>query len=169
VVQDTLKDHAVLIGYGRVGSTVGEALARCGVPYVVIERDRRAVEALRRRKVSAISGDATRPLILGLAHPERARLLVIAMPDPYQARQVVEVARRANPAIETVVRTHGEAEQAYFEQHGVTRAVMGERELAIGMAHYSLRTLGRSEDETGAVLQSIRDAARQRRSAAKAS
>jgi monovalent cation:H+ antiporter-2, CPA2 family len=168
-VQDTLRDHAVLVGHGRVGSTVGEALARCGIPYVVIERDRRTVEALRRSDVRAISGDATRPVILGLAHPERARLLVIAMPDPYQARQVVEVARHANPAIETVVRTHGEAEQVYFERLGVSRAVMGERELALGMAHYSLRALGRSDDEADVVLQAIRDAARERRSAAKAS
>jgi hypothetical protein len=51
----------------------------------------------------------------------------------------------------------------------VSRAIMGERELALGMAHYSLRALGRSDDEADVVLQAIRDAARERRSAAKAS
>ncbi|HEU4647806.1 MAG TPA: YbaL family putative K(+) efflux transporter [Gemmatimonadales bacterium] len=168
-VQDTLRDHAVLVGHGRVGSTVAEALARSGIPYVVIERDRRTVEALRQRGVRAIWGDATRPPIMALAHPERARLLVIAMPDPYQARQVVELARQANPAINTVVRTHGEAEQAYFERLGVGRVMMGERELALSMAHYSLQVLGRSDDEADAVVQAIREAAEQRRTAAKAS
>jgi hypothetical protein len=36
------------------------------------------------------------------------------------------------------VRTHSEAELRYLEQAGVGLAVMGERELAIGMARYAL-------------------------------
>jgi monovalent cation:H+ antiporter-2, CPA2 family len=162
-----LRDHAIVIGFGRVGSTVGEALARCHVPYVVIERDRRTVEGLRQRGVRALSGDAARPGILEQARPERARLLVVATPDPYQARQIVEVARRANPSIDTVVRTHGVAEQAYLERLDVGRAVMGERELALGMAHYSLLSLGRSDDDADAAVAAIRDAARPPRAAAR--
>jgi CPA2 family monovalent cation:H+ antiporter-2 len=159
---EALRDHAVLIGYGRVGSTVGEALSRCHVPFVVIERDRRTVEGLRGRGVVALSGDASRPTVLAHAHPERARLLVVATPDPYQARQIVEVARRANPAIQTVVRTHSVAEQAYLEELRVGRAVMGERELAFGMAHFALTSLGRSDDDADAAVQEIRDGAARR-------
>jgi len=153
-----LRDHAILVGHGRVGGTVGEALGRCGIPYVAIERDRRTVEALRKRGVPAISGDATRPGILSLAGPERARLLVVATPDPYQAREVIALARKANPQIDIVVRTHGVAEERYFEALKVGRAVMGERELAFGMAHYALTSLRRSSGEADAVVAAIRTA-----------
>ena len=152
-----LRDHAIVVGCGRVGGTVGEALERYGIPYVVIERDRRIVEALRERGVPALSGDATRPGILPLAHPERARLLVVATPDPYQAREVIRLARRANPKIDIVVRTHNAAEERYLSALGVGRAIMGERELALGMAHYALLALGRTDDEADAAITTLRN------------
>ena len=137
-----LADHAVLVGHGRVGRTIAEALAREQVPYVVIERDLRTVEALRRRGVPAVFGDATRPAVLAQAHPERARLLVIAAPDPYHARHLIELVRRVRPAIDVVVRTHSAEEQAHFERMGVGHALMGEHQLALGMARYALAAYG---------------------------
>ena len=136
------RQHAIIVGYGRVGSTIGTALAERAIPFVVVEQDRRTVEALRRQGVPAIYGDATRPGILSHAHPEQARLLVVAAPDPYHARQIVALAREANPAVDVVVRTHRREEQQYFEAMGVGRAVMGEHELALGMAEYALESLG---------------------------
>jgi CPA2 family monovalent cation:H+ antiporter-2 len=154
-----LRNHAILVGFGRVGGTVGEALERYGIPYVVIERDRRIVEALRARGVPALSGDATRPGILHLARPERARLLVVATPDPYQARETIRLARQANPKIDIVVRTHNAAEERYLDALEVGRAIMGERELALGMAHYALVALGRSGDDADAAIAKLRESA----------
>ena len=59
-------------------------------------------------------------------------------PDPFQARAIVEQARRLNPEIASVVRTHSAEERAYLERAGVGHAVMGERELALAMARYAL-------------------------------
>ncbi len=39
--------HAVIVGYGRVGGTIGEALGQQGLPYVIVEHDRRRAEELR--------------------------------------------------------------------------------------------------------------------------
>ena len=76
--------------------------------------------------------------VLELARPERARLIIVTAPDPFQARAVVEQARRLNPSITSVVRTHSEEERAYLERAGVDMAVMGEGELARAMARYAL-------------------------------
>jgi CPA2 family monovalent cation:H+ antiporter-2 len=159
VAAPRLENHAILIGFGRVGGTVGEALECYRIPYVAIERDRRIVEALRARGVPALSGDATRPGILPLAHPERARLLVVATPDPYQAREIVRLARQANPKVDIVVRTHNATEERYLEALEVGRAIMGERELALGMAHYALVALGRSDDDADAAIARLRESA----------
>ncbi|HEU4524768.1 MAG TPA: YbaL family putative K(+) efflux transporter [Gemmatimonadales bacterium] len=136
--QETLRDHAILVGYGRVGGTIGEALARSQVPYVVIEQSRELFESLRDRGLPAIYGNASRSIVLKLARPERARLIVVTAPDPFQARAIVEQARRLNPEIASVVRTHSAEERAYLERAGVGHAVMGERELARAMARYAL-------------------------------
>jgi CPA2 family monovalent cation:H+ antiporter-2 len=151
-----LSNHAVVVGYGRVGGTIGAALARSGFPYVVVEEDRAAIEALRRSGVPMIYGDATRPGILEHAGLETARLLVVATPDFYQGRRIVEIARGRNPDIHIVVRTHSTLAKAHFEKLGVGRAFMGEHELAIGIAHYALRSLGCSQEEADRAIEGVR-------------
>ena len=154
------RDHVILVGYGRVGRTIGDALQRRGIPFVAIEQDRRTLEVMRGTGVPAIYGNATRADILQLAHPATARLLVVATPDPYHAQVVIERAREANAALQVVVRTHGDEEQALFERMGVQRALMGERELAYAMAYHSLRAMGCSDDHADHVLDELRDGGR---------
>ncbi|MEO7363451.1 MAG: cation:proton antiporter [Gemmatimonadaceae bacterium] len=148
--------HAIVVGYGRVGRTIGDALTRVGNEFIAIEQDRRTVEAMRTLGVATIYGDATRPGMLELANPRLATLLVIATPDPYHARHVIELVRKINPTIDIVVRTHSDTEQELFEALGVSKALMGERELAFGMAHHALRSLGYDEDRADVVVAGLR-------------
>ncbi|WP_396202262.1 cation:proton antiporter [Gemmatimonas sp.] len=152
--------HAILIGYGRVGRTIGDALQRLDIPFVAIEQDRRVVDAMRTIGVASIFGDATRADVLEHAHPAGARLLVVASPDPYHARHIIDMVRAKNPTIDVVVRTHSDQEQAMFEQLGVSKALMGERELAFGMAYHSLRSLGIDDDRADDIVEGLRDGGR---------
>jgi CPA2 family monovalent cation:H+ antiporter-2 len=138
---ESLREHAILVGHGRVGGTIGEALARSGVPYVVVEQSRELFESLRDRGMPVIYGNASRRLVLELAHPERARMIIVTAPDPYQARAILEQARRLNPSIVSVVRTHSEEERTYLERAGADLAVVGERELARTMARFAMEAL----------------------------
>jgi monovalent cation:H+ antiporter-2, CPA2 family len=73
---ETLTGHVVLVGYGRVGTRIAEAMSERGIPYVVAEVNREVVERLRQRKVHAVSGDASEAEVLVQAHVARASLLV---------------------------------------------------------------------------------------------
>lgn len=142
---EAISNHAIIVGYGRVGSVVGERLVRERVPFVAIEEDIRAVSAIRKRGVSAIFGDASRRKVLDEAGIAAARLLIVTAPDPYKTRAIIATARSANPGIDTVVRTHSDSERSYLEGMNVGVAVMGERELANAMARYALeRTMPES-------------------------
>jgi len=151
-----LRNHAVIVGYGRVGSVVGHALEAQGLKFAVIENHQRIVEDLRAQNTVAIQGDASAPGVLDLAAIEHARLLVIASPDGFQARRILELARERNPRIAIVVRTHSASELAYLIGQGVDRAVMGELELALEMTDYALRSLGVSEERSKMVTQWLR-------------
>jgi CPA2 family monovalent cation:H+ antiporter-2 len=152
-----LRNHAVIVGYGRVGSVVGHGLQAQGLEYVVIEMSRRVVDQLREDKITAVYGDATAHGVMELAQIQHARLLVIASPDGFHARRILELARAKNPNISVVVRTHSSAELKYLIRQGVDRAVMGELELALEMTDYALRSLGVSEERCKLLTQWLRN------------
>jgi CPA2 family monovalent cation:H+ antiporter-2 len=137
-----LANQVVLVGWGRVGKHIGEALERQGVPFVVAESNREYVEALRAAGRPAVWGDATDPAVLIQAHVAHARALVIATPESILVRSMVQTARTLNPGIEVIVRSHNAQEAALLESDGAGTVFVGERELARAMAGF---VLGRVE------------------------
>ena len=133
-----LTGHVVLVGYGRVGRRIGEALAANGISFVVAEENREIVEKLRESGIPAVSGDASEPTVLIQAHVHRARMLVIATPDTLDVRRMIEIARTVNPRIETVVRTHSEEEAVLLEKENAGKVFLGEQELALSMIQHVL-------------------------------
>jgi CPA2 family monovalent cation:H+ antiporter-2 len=133
-----LTGQVVLVGYGRVGRRIGEALTQNGISFVVAEENREIVEQLRANGVPAVSGDAADPAVLIQAHIQRARMLVIATPDTLDVRRMIEIARTVNPRIETVVRTHSEEEAGLLEKENTGKVFLGEHELARAMIRHVL-------------------------------
>ena len=133
-----LTGQVVLVGYGRVGRRIGEALTQNGVSFVVAEENREIVEQLRKTGIPAVSGDASDPAVLIQAHIHRARMLVIAIPDTLDVRRMIEIARTVNPRIETVVRTHSEEEAGLLEKENAGKVFLGEHELALAMIRHVL-------------------------------
>jgi monovalent cation:H+ antiporter-2, CPA2 family len=131
---EALTGHVVLVGYGRVGTRIAQAMAEQGIAYVVAEVHREAVERLRRRGVHAVLGDASEPEVLVQAHVARAGLLVVATPDTVKVRKIVEIARTLNPKIEVVLRTHSDEEATLLREEQIGEVFMGEHELALAMA-----------------------------------
>ena len=140
--QAHLTGQVVLVGYGRVGQRIAALLAEQGVSHVVVEQNREQVEKLRANNILAVSGDATEPSVLIQAHIARASMLVIATPDAFDARKMLEIARTLNPAIETVLRTHSEEEAELLQREKAGAVFMGEHELARGMAQHVLGRMG---------------------------
>jgi CPA2 family monovalent cation:H+ antiporter-2 len=133
VPSHALTGHIVVVGYGRVGRHIAEALDAQRVPYVVAEQQREAVEQLRGRGVHAVAGDASDPAVLIQAHVARAQMLVIATPDAFLARKMIEIARTLNPRVHVVVRSHSEDEAELLRREQAVEVLVGELELANSM------------------------------------
>lgn len=133
-----LSRQVVLVGYGRVGRRLADALAAHNLPFVVADQNRELVEELRARGIPAVFGDASQPEVLVQAHVARARMLVIATPDTFGVRQMAGYARQLNPAIEIAVRSHNEEEARRLEEEVSGRVFVGEHELAAAMTRHVL-------------------------------
>ncbi len=133
----SLQQHAVIAGFGRVGTIVGERLAREGKPFLVIEERQKVAEAARKQTLEVITGNAADPRVLAAANLGAARWLFIAIPDGFEAGQVSEQARRANAKLEIIARAHSDAEVEHLQKHGANFVIMGEREIALGMLDHA--------------------------------
>ena len=94
---------------------------------------------------------------MAAALPQNARLIVVALPDAFQARRAIAIARKLHASIETVVRTHSDEEADYLsEEAGVGLAVMGEREIAISISDFALQRLGVSAGQAQVTMDRLR-------------
>lgn len=134
VPHERLTGQVVLVGYGRVGRRIADTLVKQGVHVVVVEQNRELVDQLRRADIPAVVGDAAEPAVLIQAHVARAAVLVIATPDTFGVRAMVETARALNPSIRCVVRSHNDNEAALLREDTGGTVFVGEQELAGSMA-----------------------------------
>ena len=130
----TLKDHVVIVGYGRVGSLVAEGLAASAVPYTVIEDDDSVVQSLYEQGIDAYYSDGVSRRVLELANIADAKCLLLTIPNVFESAKMVELAHKMNPELRIVARAYSDAEAQHLLDVGATHAITGEREIAIGMA-----------------------------------
>ncbi len=122
-----------LIGYGRVGSLVGQTLKQAGSPFLVVEDSDKTLAKLRAEGVDAVSGNAANERTFALTNAPSAKRLILAIPNAFEAGQIVLRARAASPDIEIIARAHSDAEVEHLNSLGVNAVVMGEREIARGI------------------------------------
>ncbi|WP_414447245.1 cation:proton antiporter [Burkholderia sp. 22PA0099] len=145
--QTHLTGQVVIVGYGRVGARIAQALGERGIACVVVEQNRETVEKLREQGIAAVSGDAIEPVVLVQAHIARAGMLVVTLPDTFDVRQIVEISRTLNPSIEIALCTHSGEEAALLTSEGVGTVFISETELARGMTEHVLTRMGGGSKE----------------------
>jgi CPA2 family monovalent cation:H+ antiporter-2 len=130
LMPSTLQDHAVLVGYGRVGQLVAEHLIEKDWPLLVIEDAADIIEKLHEKEIDVIAGNAAEDPVLEAANLLAARVLIVAIPNGFEAGQIVEQARAVNPDLEIIARAHFDAEVDHLISHGAKTVILGEREIA---------------------------------------
>ncbi|QDI02600.1 YbaL family putative K(+) efflux transporter [Xanthomonas cerealis] len=135
-----LAGHAIVIGYGRVGSTLAAVLRERGVPVLVIDDNREHVERAHADGIPGIRGSAAADRVLAEAHPEKAKIAILAIPQPLEAGEALAKLRALNPGLTLLARAHSDAEVKHLLEHGADGTVMAERELAYSLAEMVMAT-----------------------------
>ncbi|WP_429097533.1 YbaL family putative K(+) efflux transporter [Aminobacter sp. BE322] len=128
-----LSGHTILIGYGRVGSLVGQSLKEAGLPFLVIEDSDKTIARLMAEGVETVAGNAVRGEVFGAANAAGARRLILAIPNAFEAGQIILKAKAANPEMTIIARAHSDAEVDHLAGLGADKVIMGEREIARGI------------------------------------
>ena len=144
-----LKDHTILVGHGRVGSIVADALKKSGQPFLIIEDADGILQKLRESNIETVAGNAARSDVLKSANLGGAQYLLVAIPEAFEAGQIVQQARAANPGIQIIARAHSDAEVEHLKNMGADLIIMGEREIALGIIHDLFERQARSAAAKG--------------------
>lgn len=135
-----IKDHVIIVGYGLNGRNLARVLGETEVPYIALDLDGDTVQRETKHGLPLYYGDATNPNVLRHVKIEDARVLVVAISDPFMARRTVQVARGLNPKLHIVVRTRYLRELEELHQLGADDVVPEEFETSIEIFALVLRT-----------------------------
>ena len=157
-IDQELKDHVVLCGFGRVGSTIGVALETFHIPFVVIERDPDVAMALKSRGVQSIFGDATHAHLLREAGTMKASLVIVTLPDPGLAASAVRNARELNANVPIVGRAYKVEDIPALQTAGANEVIQPESVASAAMIQFAFAALGFPDDRSVAYLERFQGA-----------
>jgi len=130
---DGMSGHAIVVGFGRVGSAIGAALVERGTQCVAVDDREAPVAHARALGIPVVFDNAAVPGALARAGADRAETIYVAIPNGFQAAEVVRDARALAPGVRIIARAHGTAEATHLRNAGADQTVMAEDEVARGM------------------------------------
>jgi monovalent cation:H+ antiporter-2, CPA2 family len=151
-----LQDHAVVAGYGRVGSFVARLLDRLEKPFVVVEANPIRADEAKAAGFPTVYGDAVAIPVLEAAGIGGARLVVLTIPDALAARLAVERVRGLAPEADLLVRAESAGQLEDLGRLGVYEAVQPELEAGLELARQALARFGVSAEDAHNFADGVR-------------
>ncbi len=152
-----LTNHTVVCGFGRVGKNVALAIREAGVAVAVVELDGAAIEDLKQRHIPFVYGDAGSRLVLSECNINAATTLVVTLPDPLAAVNIIKMARELNPNLRILVRAHRPADRVAFKQAGAAQIVQPEFEASLELTKQALLGQNAEQGQLAKALSFIRN------------
>ena len=143
---DECRNHAIVVGYGRVGKRMTRGLRQAGLEVVVIDQTLDLVRELTDAGKRAIYGDASYETVLMSAFPQNAQVVVVALPDFGATRAVVHRVRKLNRDVPIVARAQKSEQDARLREAGATAVVVPEIAGSLMLLDETLSLLGLPSD-----------------------
>ncbi|MCC4768960.1 potassium transporter KefB [Methanosarcina sp. DH2] len=129
--QEMLENHVIIIGFGVNGRNVAAAAKSSSIPYQIIEINPETVRQEKQNGEHIFYGDAAQKSVLEHAGLLTAKSVVVTAGDPASARRIIEAARRLNPEVHIIARTHFLSELDKFYAAGADEVISDEFESSI--------------------------------------
>jgi CPA2 family monovalent cation:H+ antiporter-2 len=142
LIDESMREHVVIIGHGRVGSHLSSVLSGISIPHLVIESDARQVEELDRQGVPTLYGNAANSEVLNHAGLTRARALAVTVPDEDAAELIVAAAHDLAPVLPIITRAESEEGAQQLRQLGAQHVIRPVLEGGLEIVRHTLLQLG---------------------------
>lgn len=155
-IEQKFENHVVICGHGRVGRETRAMLDLVHIPYVVIDFNRKIINELLSLSKYAIYGDPTDVDILKAAFIETAKALVIAVPDTFSQKRIIDAALKLNPKIIILCRSHIEEDRYDLINQGVNSIIVPELEAGLRIGSEVLDLFNIKKEEIDLLVKRLR-------------
>jgi CPA2 family monovalent cation:H+ antiporter-2 len=126
-----LRDHVVIAGFGLNGQNLARVLRAVSIGHIVVDLDPESIVQCGLEGSPALVGNVTQLEILKQVGVTRARVLVLALSDPFASRHATRVARQIAPHVFVLVRTRSVGEIDALYEAGANMVIPEEFETSI--------------------------------------
>jgi voltage-gated potassium channel len=142
---ETIRDHAIVCGYGRIGQTLARELVAKKYPFVIVDNNADRVALAHSHGFQALVGDAGDEGTLGEAHIERAQVLATVLPNDMVNVFITLTARNMRPNLRIIARAEDPATEKKLKQAGANEIILpafvGGLQIANSITHPSLGSI----------------------------
>ena len=154
--QPDLDGHMVLVGGGRISRVIAHVLMRLKLKYVIIEPSYDAYREAQSEGVNVIYGDPMSDIILAAARIGSAKVLVPMIQKLEESLAVIELARKYNPDIRTVMCAASPEIEKRLSGEGINEIILSNFEVSLELTRRILVLNDISEARIQNYLDSVR-------------
>jgi monovalent cation:H+ antiporter-2, CPA2 family len=154
-----LQNHAIIVGYGRVGQYTAQLLQRLNLPFVVVESDQYRLDELNAHGMSVIYGDGASAEVLEAAGIQHSRLVLIAVGSAFDVESIARRARELAPDVHIVARAAKMTQIEVLRELGIHEVVQPEFEAGLEMMRQTLLHFDVAADRIEQLSDEVRAAA----------
>lgn len=139
---ESLKNHVIICGYGRVGQSIARFLEQEGFEFIALDMDPIRVEDAKLAGDNVTYGDSKHLSMLTAAGLDRAKALIVSFHDVNTAYKILHQVRKSNQTIPILIRTNDDQNLEELLQAGATEVVPETLEASLMLAFQTLILLG---------------------------
>ncbi len=156
ILDEITEGHVAIVGFGRVGTHMVNVLERLAIPQLVIDSDAQRIQELTRRGIPALYGDAANSEILQFARLEKARLLVVTLPDDAACASIISAAHHIKPDLTIISRVSAVEAVEYLHSLGARELIQPELEGGLEIIRHLLLELDYPLSEVYQYTEAVR-------------
>jgi len=120
---ESMRDHYIICGYGRIGSLICREFAAKPVPFVVVENSPAVIEKIEHDGYPSIRGSATEDESLLKAGIKRAKGLIAVVTSDTENVYITLTARGLNPDLFILARAGEEGSDIKLQRAGANKVI----------------------------------------------
>ena len=119
-----MKNHVIVCGYGRNGSKAVRELKKSGQKCVVIDNNSEISDSLSKLADAIVIGNASDEAVLIEAGIEKAKAIIITLPNDAENVYITLSSRELNPSLQIISRASQELTQNKLRKAGADSVIM---------------------------------------------